>query len=279
VFGNVNATNTTATFSTNGTYVLRLTASDGALSTSKDVTVIVNAPPRISAPPSAINGLAQVNGLTVVAGDESACFTVGAYDPDGNPLSCTWDFGDNAPITGCNPCHVFTNDCGPYAVNVVVSDGLVSTNATSLVIVACQLTITKMQMKLNFAKLNADSVSLSGILDLDAGFNPASKAVTLNIGGAQVPFTLDAKGKGRGVSDFGSCKLAYNKKTLSWTLTANLAKGTWRTAWAAYGLENESVKPGTWVTMPVVVVISDDAFADERPVLYTATKDKSGSAK
>ena len=36
------ATSTTATFSTSGTYVLRLTASDGALSTSDDVTVTVN---------------------------------------------------------------------------------------------------------------------------------------------------------------------------------------------------------------------------------------------
>ena len=82
------------------------------------------------------------------------------------------------------------------------------------------------------------------------------------------------------MSSFGSCKLAYNKQTGQWALTANLAKGTWRTQWAAYGLANTTMpKSGVWVTMPVVVVIGNDAFADERPVLYTATKDKSGAAK
>jgi alpha-L-arabinofuranosidase len=277
VFSNVNAISTTATFSTNGTYVLRLTASDGALSTGNNVTVIVNATPGISTPPAVTNALAQVDGLTVAAGGEPACFIVGMYDPDTNSLSCLWDFGDGVPITDCNPCHVFTN-CGQYAVSVVVSDGLASTNATSLVTIACQLALTKLQVKLNFAKTNSDSCTLSGVLDLGAGFNPASEVVTLDIGGVQVPFTLDAKG--RGVSSFGRCTLAYNKKTKQWTLSANLAKGTWRTQWAAHGLANRTIpKPGVWVTIPVVVVIGDGAFADERPMLYTAMFNKSGLAK
>lgn len=42
-FGNANLLNTTASFSVAGTYVLRLTANDGALSTSDDLTVVVNA--------------------------------------------------------------------------------------------------------------------------------------------------------------------------------------------------------------------------------------------
>ena len=45
-FANPNAASTSATFSTSGTYVLRLTASDSALSSSSDVTITVNpAPP------------------------------------------------------------------------------------------------------------------------------------------------------------------------------------------------------------------------------------------
>jgi len=39
-FGNINARSTTATFSTSGTYVLRLTASDGQLTASDDVTIV-----------------------------------------------------------------------------------------------------------------------------------------------------------------------------------------------------------------------------------------------
>jgi poly(3-hydroxybutyrate) depolymerase len=44
-FSPSNAVNTTVTFSTNGTYVLRLTANDGVLSQSDDVTVTVNSAP------------------------------------------------------------------------------------------------------------------------------------------------------------------------------------------------------------------------------------------
>ena len=44
-FGNAGALSTTATFSTSGSYVLRLTVSDGALTTTSDVTIIVNPAP------------------------------------------------------------------------------------------------------------------------------------------------------------------------------------------------------------------------------------------
>ena len=40
-FGNANAVDTTATFTVAGTYVLRLTASDGQATTTDDVTVVV----------------------------------------------------------------------------------------------------------------------------------------------------------------------------------------------------------------------------------------------
>ena len=41
-FGNMSAVDTTATFSLSGTYVLRLTASDGALTSSDDISITVN---------------------------------------------------------------------------------------------------------------------------------------------------------------------------------------------------------------------------------------------
>ncbi len=49
-FGNSNAVSTTATFSTNGTYVLRFTASDAALSAFSEVTLTVNPTVGPSAP-------------------------------------------------------------------------------------------------------------------------------------------------------------------------------------------------------------------------------------
>src|SRR5262245_62898135 len=46
-FGNPNALGTTASFSAAGTYSLRLTASDTALSSTSDVTITVNPAPAV----------------------------------------------------------------------------------------------------------------------------------------------------------------------------------------------------------------------------------------
>ena len=64
VFGNAAATNSTATFSTNGVYVLRLTADDGIATNHSDVTVIENLPPVVNAGANILtNGLhATLNG-------------------------------------------------------------------------------------------------------------------------------------------------------------------------------------------------------------------------
>jgi sugar lactone lactonase YvrE len=141
------------------------------------------------------------------------------------------------------------------------------------------LTITKETATLNFARTNACSCTLTATLDLGAGYNLTNKLVSMDIGGADVSFNLDAKGKGRGVGTYGSCKLSYKKKTGPWTFTATLKNGSWATPWAAYGLTNAPTpKSGVSVTLPVVLVIGDEGFAGEKPLLYKATA-KSGSAK
>lgn len=49
IFSNPSATNSMATFSTNGIYVLQLTADDGVATNSSDVTIIENMPPLVNA--------------------------------------------------------------------------------------------------------------------------------------------------------------------------------------------------------------------------------------
>jgi hypothetical protein len=62
-FGDASAVDTTASFSTNSTYVLRLTAVDGTLSTSSDVTITVNPAP-VNQAPSVGAGADQTITLT-----------------------------------------------------------------------------------------------------------------------------------------------------------------------------------------------------------------------
>ena len=158
------------------------------------------------------------------------------------------------------------------SVHVVIQDGWQAPSSTN------QLGITKLQVKLNLARTNADSCSLTATLDPGVGFNPAGKTFMLDIGGVRTPFALD--GKGRGVGAYGNCRLSYSKSKGVWTFTAKLRSGSWQDQWAILGLMDDTVpKPGTAVTMPVNLLLGAESFAGDRQLVYTAKAGKSGTAK
>jgi len=174
------------------------------------------------------------------------------------------DFGDGDTSSDCDPCHVFTN-CGPYVVSVTVSDGLASTNATSLVTVTCELTITKMQIKLNFAKTNSDSLqsncrvgSRVGLQSDQQGRHAGHRRHDET---RRSPWTQRARGKVWAILEAASWP--YNKKMKQWTLRAKLAKGSWQASWATYGLENKECTEAGHMGQKcrVVVLTGDDALA------------------
>lgn len=141
------------------------------------------------------------------------------------------------------------------------------------------LGVTRLQATLNFAKTNADSCTVTGTLSLPACYSFAGKVVTLAIGDAQVSFTLSSNGSGRnGVSTFS--KPTYNRKTGLWTFSARLKNGSWQTSWADYGMVNATIrKPGSPVNLPVMLTLDFGTFMGSKNLLYTATTDKSGTAK
>ena len=52
--------------------------------------------------------------------------SAGSSDPEGKPLTYSWNFGDNTTSTAANPTHTY-NVAGPYQVRLTVSDGVNST--------------------------------------------------------------------------------------------------------------------------------------------------------
>ncbi len=74
--------------------------------------------------------------ITGVSGPapQPATFTDESDDPDHDPLTVTWDFGDGTFGAGNNPSHTYLAD-GEYTVTQTVSDGYTTDTATRIVTV------------------------------------------------------------------------------------------------------------------------------------------------
>jgi len=118
-FANPNAAATTATFSTSGTYVLRLTASDSVLSSSDDLTVTVNAAPA--------TGLTAKYYKDPGNGTHFATLVLTRVDPTVN-----FNWGTAAPATGVTADNfsvrwtgrVQASVTGTYRFTTVSDDGI-----------------------------------------------------------------------------------------------------------------------------------------------------------
>src|SRR5262249_9430877 len=108
--------------------------------TTKPVTCWATEGPIVNQPPVADAGPDQaaiVNQPVVFNG-------TGSYDPEGDPLTVTWNFGDShtfgpcqASAPGClNPTHTYTTvNATGYTVTLTVSDGEFSDSDTMKVTV------------------------------------------------------------------------------------------------------------------------------------------------
>lgn len=79
--------------------------------------------------------VADPDGLYLDAAGSLITFDgTGSYDPEGNPLTYNWNFGDENSGTGASPSHTYT-DPGIYDVCLTVSDGVYSDTECTLAIV------------------------------------------------------------------------------------------------------------------------------------------------
>ena len=104
------------TYATGGTYTVILTVDDGNGDTGSDTTtaVIANAN---NAP------VANVGGPYSGTADQVVSFNgSGSSDPDSDPLTYSWDFGDGNSGTGVSPSHTYATG-GTFTVILTVDDG------------------------------------------------------------------------------------------------------------------------------------------------------------
>ena len=109
------------------------------------VSLVVNDGTTSSAPATAAVTITNQAPVAVAGGpyagvrNQAIAFSgVGSSDPDGDPLTYQWDFGDGATGTGVSPTHAYAT-LGDFTVTLVVNDGTTSSApATAMVTIANQ---------------------------------------------------------------------------------------------------------------------------------------------
>jgi glucose/arabinose dehydrogenase/chitodextrinase len=123
--------------------------------------------------PTAVAGSDVTSGPTPLTVNFNS---TGSADPESQPLTYSWDFGDGTPLsTAANPSHTYTT-AGNYSVRLTVSDGVNSTFAPPINIQAGSVPTATILTPTDGGTFRAgDVISYSGAAtDPDDGNLPAS---------------------------------------------------------------------------------------------------------
>ena len=244
-------------------------------------TVVVNAPPAITSGPAASVPSAAIG--------QSLTFTVAATDPNNDPLTYTWNFGDGTTATGASVAHSFAA-AGTFTVSVNVSDpGNLSVSGTVSVTTTSggggtggsggtggggngtgstlPMTVSKAQGSVTF-KGGHDSCKLTGVLpNVPAGFVVAGQNVVVNFNNVSETFTLAKTGRGSNANGTVAMKfkLAPHKgKTVPGFVGGNVPitiafhNGTWAAPW---GFDATATTVASTQNYAVSVVLGGTTYA------------------
>jgi len=150
----------------------------------------------------------------------------GSSDPDGDPLTFDWNFGDGATASGASPNHTY-NSAGTYTATVIVSDGNGGSDSASLTISATDPGGNNPPLAVLQANPTAGDVPLPVSFDASGSSDPDGDPLTFdwNFGdgatasGASPNHTYDSAGTytatvtvsdGNGGSDSASVAILVN---------------------------------------------------------------------
>jgi len=220
----------------------------------------------------------------IAIGNNPIQFTVLAFDPDGDALTYTWDFGDGTSASGATPSHTYATN-GPFVATVTANDGRGGLASASLLLsapVVSPWTVTKASISLNFAKPGRDKVTVTGALVLPPNWDPTNKKVIVNVSGNTQTFTLNKNGQAKAGKDRFKLTRKLKKKVflggavkITFTIGGALAEKL-----AAAGLTNaDTPKAGVIRNIDMMLTLDGQPYVAQPPVQYKAKKDKNGRAK
>ncbi|UJS17547.1 MAG: hypothetical protein L3J17_00415 [Candidatus Jettenia sp.] len=190
-FADASAIDTTASFSEAGTYVLGLTADDGALMTSDELSIVVSNP-IVNQPPTVDAGIDQTITLP-----DSAILD-GTVTDDGLPtgtLTTTWSmvsgtgtvtFGDvNAVDTTAS-----FSEAGTYVLSLTADDGALMTSDEVIVVVNNGVILVReirVAASTDDAEERPSGSMLLSSTDLDLVFDKYNQMIGIRFNGINIP--------------------------------------------------------------------------------------------
>ena len=112
------------TYAAAGTFTVTLTVNDGHASSSATTSALISPPP--NRPPVAAAGGPYSGTVGIAVSFDGTA----SSDPDGDPLTFSWDFGDGASGAGATASHTYAAQ-GTFTVTLTVNDGHASDSATA----------------------------------------------------------------------------------------------------------------------------------------------------
>ena len=143
-----------------------------------------------------------------------------------------------------------------------------------------KLSVSKLGIKLSFAKPNSDAIGMSGLLLIPDGFTVAGQTVIVDIGGVVKSFTLDPKGKSPKGNDSIAVGVKAGKTGTPLQVAkfaVKLMKGSFAAALLDDGLVNATTT--AQVTVPVTVIFNAETLQKAVAQSYKASAGKGGATK
>jgi subtilisin family serine protease/PKD repeat protein len=243
----------THTYYSLGTHAVTLVVSDGVLSSLPATTTatIVNRAPVANpgGPYVGDNG----TGATI------SFFGYGSLDPDGDPLTFLWSFGDGTTGEGPAPQHTYAG-AGSYTVSLTVSDGLASSPPAATTALIRDVVAPAAVTDLEVASVDVRTLTLRWTAPSDQG--TTGRAVRYDMRYSSSPIDASNFGSALVVSGLPAPKPAGAMETF--TVAGLVPSTVYYFALKAYDAANNlsglsNVASGS--TAPLVTIFRDDLEA------------------
>lgn len=197
-------------------------------------------------------------------------------------VTYAWDFGDGTKASGEDVTHKYAAE-GVYNATATITDPNGGTDSATVAVTvgagngAPQLTVSKASVKLgfDFGNEGKDTIAFSGTVTVPAGFNPDGVVGEFNVAGVRHILTFDAKGSA--VDGHIKAKLSIKGTTAIYTFNSG-GHGDYGGLMKRFGFTNTDTSKAQLVTTFEVILGAQKLHA-VRTLIYSAKKDKSGSAK